>query len=110
MRYDVQDATQLRLDSSEKFDLVIDKSTVDAISCAGEDPLRRMAAGVRNCLSPGGVWVSLSYSAWRFDIDHFPFDVEILSKVLTPKLNPLDPDVYYYCYLLRPKREAAETS
>ncbi|KAJ3464310.1 hypothetical protein MRS44_009096 [Fusarium solani] len=36
MRYEVQDATQL--DLKEKFDLIVDKSTVDAISCAGETP------------------------------------------------------------------------
>ncbi|KAJ4238474.1 hypothetical protein NW757_013021 [Fusarium falciforme] len=81
MRYEVQDATQL--DLKEKFDLIVDKSTVDAISCAGETPLRRMAAGIRNCLADGGV----------------------LAKVPTPKLLPHDPDLYYWCYLLRPKRD-----
>ncbi|KAH6889169.1 hypothetical protein B0T10DRAFT_404503 [Thelonectria olida] len=108
MRYAVQDATQLHLGPDDKFDLVLDKSTVDAVSCAGEAPLRRMAARIRECVAgPDSVWVSLSYSAWRFDIDDLPFDVEILSKVLTPKLKPTDPDVFYYCYLLRPKRDAA---
>ncbi|RSL57825.1 hypothetical protein CEP53_006351 [Fusarium sp. AF-6] len=103
MRYEVQDATQL--DLKEKFDLVVDKSTVDAISCAGETPLRRMASGIRNCLADDGVWISLSYSSSRFDLDDIPFDIEVLAKVPTPKLLPHDPDLYYWCYLLRPKRD-----
>ncbi|KAI5457150.1 hypothetical protein BGZ63DRAFT_365369 [Mariannaea sp. PMI_226] len=106
MRYAVQDVTQLTLAPDDKFDLIIDKSTADAVSCAGHDPLRRMTARIRECLSgPDAVWVSLSYSAWRFDLDDLPLDVQILSKVLTPKLKEGDPDVFYYCYVLRTKRD-----
>ncbi|KAF4464027.1 methyltransferase 13 [Fusarium albosuccineum] len=101
MRYAVQDATQLAL--KEQFDLIIDKSTVDAISCAGETPLRRMMAGIRSRLADGAVWVSLSYSDTRFNLDDLPFDVEVLAKVPTRKLLPSDPDIYHWCYLLRPK-------
>jgi SAM-dependent methyltransferase len=103
MDYDVQDATQLDLNA--KFDLVVDKSTVDAISCGGSTALRRMAAGVKGCLAEGGVWVSLSFSAYRFNLDDLPFDVEVLAQILTPKLSPNDPDIYYWCYLLRPKHD-----
>ncbi|KAF4973031.1 hypothetical protein FZEAL_9435 [Fusarium zealandicum] len=103
MRYAVQDATQLNL--KEQFDLIVDKSTIDAIACAGETPLRRMADGIRNCLADGAVWVSLSFSATRFDLDGLPFDVEVLARVPTPKLSPSDPDIHYWCYLLRPKRD-----
>ncbi|KAF4454694.1 Methyltransferase-like protein 13 [Fusarium austroafricanum] len=103
MRYDVQDATQL--DLSEEFNLIVDKSTVDAISCGGEMALRRMAAGIKGCLADGGVWISFSYSAYRFDLDDLPFDVEVLAKVLTRKTHPNDPDIYHWCYLLRPKHE-----
>ncbi|KAF4997188.1 hypothetical protein FGRMN_4083 [Fusarium graminum] len=101
MRYHVQDATQL--DLGEKFDLIIDKSTVDAISCGGETALRRMIAGIKDCLTDGGVWISLSFSEFRFDLDDLPFDVQILDKVLTAKMRPSDPDIYHWCYLLRPK-------
>ncbi|KAM0561307.1 hypothetical protein ACHAPJ_003186 [Fusarium lateritium] len=103
MRYGVQDATQLAL--REKFDLIVDKSTVDAISCGGETALRRMATGIRDCLADGGVWVSFSYSAYRFDLDDLPFDVEVLAKVPTPKILSNDPDIHHWCYLLRPKRD-----
>ncbi|TFB04842.1 hypothetical protein CCMA1212_003077 [Trichoderma ghanense] len=118
MKYAVADATKslLHIPSSsqstssetcspinEKFDLVVDKSTVDAISCGGEEQVRRMAHCVRECLADGAAWVSLSYSAARFDLEGLPFDVEVLEKVLTAKKEVTDPNIYHYCYLLRPK-------
>lgn len=101
MRYDVQDATQL--DLSERFDLIIDKSTVDAICCGGVTALRRMIAGIRSCLADGGIWISLSFSEFRFNLGDLPFDVQVLAKVLTAKIHPNDPDIYHWCYLLRPR-------
>lgn len=121
MQYAVADATQLQIlheslplpsfgplgedrdtDHHPKFDLVLDKSTVDAVSCGGEDTFLRMARGVRQVLAPGGVWISLSYSSTRFDVEGLPFEVEVLNKILTPKARSTDPDIYYWCYLLRP--------
>ncbi|KAK7745774.1 hypothetical protein SLS53_002491 [Cytospora paraplurivora] len=83
MRYAVADATQL--DLSEKFDFVLDKSTVDAISCGGEDALLRMCHGVKDHLAPGGFWISMSYSKWRFEVDGLPFNFEITTNVTTDK-------------------------
>ncbi|KAJ0159377.1 Methyltransferase-like protein 13 [Colletotrichum tanaceti] len=112
MRYLVADATRLRLlppspdgqhDELDKFDVVVDKSTVDAVSCGGADAFLRMADGVRRHLKDGGFWISLSYSSCRFDLEGLPFDVEVVAKIPTPKLKPHDPDVYHWCYLLRPK-------
>lgn len=108
MKYAVADATQLQLftnggDEERNFDLVVDKSTVDAISCGGEDQIRRMASCMREYLAPGAVWISMSYSAYRFDIEGLPFNVEVLAKVPTPKIKATDPDIYHWCYLLRPK-------
>lgn len=102
MRYAVGDATQLERPQAE-YDLVIDKSTVDAVSCGGENMVLRMAAGVKQSLTDHGTWVSLSYSASRFANGEIPFEVEVLDKVLTPKLQPNEPDVYHWCYLLRPR-------
>lgn len=109
MHYATADVTQLGHTGSHlghrgdgKFDLVIDKSTVDAVSCGGQIAFLRMAQGVRNCLADNAVWISLSYSASRFDDDQLPFDMETIAKVPTPKLRPTDPDVYHWCYLLRP--------
>jgi hypothetical protein len=110
MHYVVADVTDLQRDLERKghvrggtFDLVIDKSTADAVSCAGTEALLRMAGNIRSVLAPDGVWISLSYSATRFDLEGLPFDVEVLEKVLTPKLKSTEPDVYHHCYMLRPK-------
>ena len=103
-KYVVADATQLgQVEGlSGKFDFVVDKSTADAISC-GEGPgLLRMAAGIRERLVEGGVWISFSLSSSRFDNGQLPFQVEVMAKVPTPKLKPTDPDIFYWCYLLRP--------
>lgn len=128
MRYAVMDATRLG-ESSEallednndeedeeevgKFDLVVDKSTVDAVSCGGEEELVKMAKGVKRVLKrrrrgggrEGGVWISLSYSERRFEVDRVRglFDVEVLERIPTVKRRETDPDVFYWCYLLRPK-------
>ncbi|RWA06819.1 hypothetical protein EKO27_g8292 [Xylaria grammica] len=104
-KYAVADVTRLRADlpAPSAFDLVLDKSTVDAVSCGGEAAFLAMARGVRQCLAPGGLWISLSYSAARFDLEELPFDVRVIGKVPTPKAKVTDPDVYYWCYLLRPR-------
>ncbi|OTB18760.1 hypothetical protein K445DRAFT_19366 [Daldinia sp. EC12] len=104
-KYVVADATQLTCDLSQdqKFDIVVDKSTVDAISCGGTTAFLRMASSVRQCLADGGIWISLSYSSSRFAIEQLPFGVEVIAKIPTPKFRENDPEIYYYCYLLRPE-------
>lgn len=105
MKYVVADVTQLSygLRQNREFDVVVDKSTVDAVSCGGETAFRRMVYQVRKCLAKDGLWISLSYSARRFDIEALPFEVEVIAKILTPKFKASDPDVFHWCYLLRPK-------
>lgn len=118
MRYQVADATTelgtlTTALGGEKFDLVVDKSTVDAVSCGGEEGLLRMVEGVRGLLLPRngsgsepGVWVSLSYRDSRFAIEGWErsgMEVEVLARIPTAKRRETDPDVYYWCYLLRPR-------
>lgn len=117
MGYEVMDATKLGEDNNTllnhddeegkggRFDLVIDKSTVDAISCGGDEGLIKMVEGVRTVLKRRGIWISLSYSERRFELDRVGglFDVEVLERIPTVKRRETDPDVYYWCYLLRPK-------
>lgn len=103
MGYLVADATQL--DIGEKCRLVVDKSTADAIACAGEDAMMSLCRSVYRCLDDDGIWISLSYSQSRFEDAQFLFEVEVIRKVPTPKAKPTDPDVYHYCYLLRPRRQ-----
>ncbi|KAI1817215.1 hypothetical protein GGS20DRAFT_534052 [Poronia punctata] len=94
-----------RYEKTHTFDLVVDKGTADAVSCGGEEHLRNMVRSVRDCVTPDGAWISLSYSASRFDlpVEHMPFDVQVIAKVPTAKTRPTDPDIYYWCYLLRPR-------
>ena len=105
--YLVADAT--RLDLAERYQVAIDKSTADAVSCGGGDALLSMAEGLHRCLDDNGFWVSLSYSPSRFEHVHALFDVEVISRIPTPKLTPTDPDVFHYCYLLRPRRQVRRT-
>ncbi|KAL6871230.1 kinase domain-containing protein [Trichoderma novae-zelandiae] len=89
--------------TNKKFDLVVDKSTADAVSCGGEEQVRRMACCVRECLADDAAWVSLSYSAARYGFGGLPFAVEVLDGVLTAKREVTDPDVFHWCWLLRPR-------
>ncbi|KAI3393290.1 hypothetical protein diail_4472 [Diaporthe ilicicola] len=104
MGYAVADATQLDLHVRlrQRFDFVVDKSTVDAVACGGEEALRRMCRGVWRCLGPGGFWISLTYSRWRFDLDGLPFRCEEIARIPTRKLREADPDIYHYCYKMTP--------
>ncbi|ROV87138.1 hypothetical protein VSDG_09999 [Cytospora chrysosperma] len=103
MRYAVADATQL--DLPQTFDCVLDKSTADCISCGGEEALLRMCQGVKEHLAPGGFWISISYSRWRFDIDGLPLHCQEIARIPTKKLRETDPDIFHFCYKLTPKDE-----
>lgn len=118
-RYAVADATRLPEDlaaasydgeeedkdgeASPEFQLAIDKSTCDAISCGGEDALRKMCDSVYQCIRPDGAWIALSFSAERFQLSDLPFDVDVLAKIPTPKARETDPDIFYWCYCMRPR-------
>lgn len=100
MSYVVADATDFDLGDA-KFDLVIDKSTTDAIAC-GSSPVVSVTKAVRHCLKDDGMWISLSFSSYRYELEGIPFAVQLISKVPVPKAKPYDPDMFYYLYLLRP--------
>ncbi|KAK0719139.1 hypothetical protein B0H67DRAFT_484721 [Lasiosphaeris hirsuta] len=104
MEYLVADATQLHLPC--KFPLVIDKCAADAIACGGEHAVLSVARSVAKHLAPGGIWLSLSYSASRFQIKGLPLEAEVLTKLPIPKARPTDPDLYHYCYILRHRHPA----
>ncbi|KAK4150476.1 S-adenosyl-L-methionine-dependent methyltransferase [Chaetomidium leptoderma] len=109
-KYFVGDATRLELE--ERYHVAIDKSTADAIACGVDDAVVSMAKGVRRCLEDNGFWVCLSYSPSRFENEHVKriFEIEVISKVPTSKTRPTDPDIFHYCYLLRPKRQTQQSS
>lgn len=85
-----------------KFDLVVDKSTADAVACGGDSAILKLAKGIKECLSKDGVWISLSFSSDRFEVLELPFHVEVMAKVPTRKVKPTDPDIYHWCFILRP--------
>ena len=101
-KYVVADATRLK--TADRYQVVIDKSTADAIGCGEGDAIMLLAKGLHRCLGDNGFWVSFSYSPSRFEPVQSLFEVEVISRVLTPKSKPTDPDVFHYCYLLRPRR------
>ncbi|RKU46880.1 hypothetical protein DL546_009118 [Coniochaeta pulveracea] len=108
MRYAVADVTDTSeveelLEREGGFDVVLDKSTMDAVSCGGEEEVLAMAEGVKRCLKEGGFWISLSYSQWRFDVVGLGFDVQVLERIPVPKEKETEPDMWYWCYALRPK-------
>ncbi|AEO69786.1 uncharacterized protein THITE_2120511 [Thermothielavioides terrestris NRRL 8126] len=105
MEYLVADVTQLELKPVHR--VAIDKGTADAVACGPADAVLSMAKAIHCCLDSDGFWVSLSYSASRFEGVRSFFEVEVASRIPTPKLKPTDPDIYLYCYLLRPKRDVA---
>ncbi|KAK3689526.1 hypothetical protein B0T22DRAFT_441004 [Podospora appendiculata] len=98
----------LDLGSTAQYDLVVDKSTADAIACSGDEAVAAMVQGIAKCLAEGGLWVSLSYSALRYEIPGLPFDVEVVSRIPLSKARETDPEIYYYCYLLRAKMSDAQ--
>jgi SAM-dependent methyltransferase len=100
-KYLVADATQLK--GQEKYRVVIDKSTADAIACGGDEAIAAMADSIHRSMDKDGFWVSLSFSPWRFEDVQPLFDVQVICKVPTPKRLPSDPDLFHYCYLLKPK-------
>uniref|UniRef100_A0A8H7N6P6 Methyltransferase domain-containing protein n=1 Tax=Bionectria ochroleuca TaxID=29856 RepID=A0A8H7N6P6_BIOOC len=85
-----------------KFELVVDKSTADAVACGGDSAILKLAKGIKECLSKDGVWISLSFSSDRFEVLELPFHVEVMAKVPTRKVKPTDPDIYHRCFILRP--------
>ncbi|EJT78110.1 hypothetical protein GGTG_03213 [Gaeumannomyces tritici R3-111a-1] len=95
---------------SRPFDLVVDKSTADAVSCGGDGALLAMLAGVRECMADSARWVSLSYSATRYRRDGLPFHVEVMDRLPTPKLKEHDPDIFHWVYLLSPRSAGGVSS
>ncbi|KAK3985086.1 hypothetical protein QBC44DRAFT_251361 [Cladorrhinum sp. PSN332] len=109
-KYRVADVTKLELEPEQhsKCQLVIDKSTIDAVSCGGDEAVIAMAEGIYECLDhKNGVWISMSYSDSRFDMARVKelFEVDVVSKVPTKKRIETDPDIWHWCYLLKPKTQ-----
>lgn len=85
------------------FDVIVDKSTSDAVSCAGDDALVRMIRSVKSVLADTGVWICCSYSEQRFSsISQSNFSIAVLEKIPRPKANQHEPELFTWIYLLKP--------
>jgi len=101
MEYVVADVTDFR--TERRFTLVVDKGTVDAVACGGEEALVKMGCCVEQCLGKGGVWISVSYSERRFEVHTLPLECKVVRRFPTRKLKAMDPDIHYFCYALQRK-------
>lgn len=102
MEHKVADVTCLPM-FDHLFDLVVDKSTADAVACAGDDALLRMAHSVRGIMSNRATWISCSYSETRYQgIGTIPFHVELLQRFPRPKSTVHEPTLYIWVYKLTP--------
>ncbi|CAE7862239.1 EEF1AKNMT [Symbiodinium necroappetens] len=60
IKYELADARELSLFPDGSFDVVFDKSTLDALKCAGQDATSRMSSEIHRILSSDGVYLCVS--------------------------------------------------
>ncbi|KAL4487069.1 hypothetical protein ABPG72_001521 [Tetrahymena utriculariae] len=87
--YEVMDCTELKYED-EKFDFVLDKSTIDALLCGDYSYLNvaKMISEVQRVLKPNGVYLIVSYGepnnrTLHFERNHIDFTYTV--KALPPK-------------------------
>ena len=83
MQYEVMDVTEMQY-PNEYFDMVLDKSTLDALSCSDEPYLNvaKMLWHIHRVLKKGGVYVVISYSnpenrLPHLERKHVNFDIKV---------------------------------
>ena len=72
MKWEVMDVRELKYESN-KFDLIVDKSTIDALLC-GDNAYLNVATMMKECqrtLKEGGYYVAISYGQPENRIFHF---------------------------------------
>ncbi|CAE7208300.1 EEF1AKNMT, partial [Symbiodinium pilosum] len=60
IKYQLADARELSMFSDNSFDVVFDKSTLDALKCAGPDSTSMMSSEIHRVLSSDGVYLCVS--------------------------------------------------
>ena len=75
MKWDVMDVREMTY-KDNSFDLIIDKSTLDALTCSLEGSLE-VAYMLKECqrvLKPGGTYISISFADKKARQHHFQRD------------------------------------
>lgn len=107
MCFEVMDATCMKYED-ETFDLVLDKSTLDALLCS-ETPFvqaAQMLGEVERVLKTGGVYLMISYSEPKYRLNHlqrehvnFRIKIEVLKR-----WSEEGYEVVHYAYICRKER------
>lgn len=115
MRFDIMDVREMSyMDST--FDLIIDKSTIDALLC-GSTAYLNVAIMLKECqrtLNTGGFYVAISYGApggreYHFKRDYLGFKLSTfkIEKHNAESLkNPSAPLTVHYVYVCQKLEEA----
>lgn len=105
MKWDVMDVRNLEYKDGF-FDMIIDKSTIDALLC-GDHAYLNVAIMLRECLrvlKEGGYYVAISYGQPENRMLHFN-RAFLHMKLETYQIQKVqcneEPDQYHYVYVLR---------
>lgn len=115
MTYEVMDARDIKYEDNT-FDLVVDKSTIDALLC-GDDAfinVAKMIKEVQRVLKVGGYYMIISYGVPNYRVLHLKrkfekFKVEIM-KIEKDFVEEEEYDKYHYIYLCQKLEGADEIS
>ena len=115
MTYEVMDARDIKYEDNT-FDLVVDKSTIDALLC-GDDAfinVAKMIKEVQRVLKVGGYYMIISYGVPNYRVLHLKrkfekFKVEIM-KIEKDFVEEEEYDKYHYIYLCQKLEGADEVS
>lgn len=108
LRFATMDATDLSF-AAGTFDLVIDKSTSDALACGGDDRVTVLASEAYRVLSPGGVLAVVSFGTPRVRLPALQrgatWDQVETYRIPKPGLEDILPDSneakFHFIYTLR---------
>lgn len=105
MKWDVMDVRDLKY-ADGQFDLIVDKSTIDALLC-GDQAYLNVSIMLRECqrvLKEGGYYVAISYGQPENRILHFKrafLHVNLTTYQLQKISNGTAPKSYHYVYILK---------
>lgn len=108
-KWEVMDCTNLKYDDNY-FDCVIEKGTIDALSCRSDsnEVIEKMLKEICRVLKPDGFFISLSFGNEGQRAYHFKnkkIDWEFNGPILIPKIMLIN--CFYYMYVTKKKSYTA---